>query len=140
MLRVKTTRLEITWEKWKPRAWAELMKGTVCCANIKDWKARLWGCIQLTQAETAFTSWRSKLRPIASEKSELNILVCFMAYVLWKMLGQMCKRASLGDEPRQVLDEISQIKVVDVIMSTKQGTKITQCCISQPTISQAILL
>jgi hypothetical protein len=57
-------------------------------------------------------------------------------YVLWKMLGQMCKRAGLGDEPRQV----PQIKVVDVIMSTRQVIQITKCCISQPTESQGILV
>ena len=52
----------------------------------------------------------------------------------------MCKRAYLGNEPRKVLDEIAQIKVVDVVMPTKQGTTITKCCISQPTQAQAILL
>jgi len=69
-----------------------------------------------------------------------HVLVCVLAYGRWKMRGQMCKRAGLGDEPRQVLNEISQIKVVDVIMPTRQETKITKCCISQPTISPVILL
>ena len=71
--------------------------------NIKDWKAQdLWEAyIQLTQAETAFRIHKSdlKLRPIWHQKEErvkAHILVCFLAYVLWKMLGQMCKRAGLG--------------------------------------------
>ena len=99
----------------------------------------------MTQAETAFRIQKSdlKIRPIWHQKEErvkAHILVCFLAYVLWKMLGQMCKRAGIGDEPRKVLDEIAQIKVVDVIMPTKQGTKITKCCIAQPTETQSILL
>jgi transposase len=142
-------KVEISWEKVEAwRDWAELSEGYYMLrTNIQDWKAQdLWEAyIQLTQAETAFRIYKSdlKLRPIWHQKEErvkAHILVCFLAYVLWKMLGQMCKRAGLGDEPRQVLDDISQLKIVDVIMSTKQGTKITKCCISQPTISQAILL
>jgi len=145
----KDHKVEIAWEKvegW--RSWAELSEGYYMLrTNIKDWKAQdLWEAyIQLTQAETAFRIHKSdlKMRPIWHQKEDrvkAHILVCFLAYVLWKMLGQMCKRAGLGDEPRQVLDEISQIKVVDVIMSTKQGTKITKCCIAQPTESQGILV
>ncbi len=40
--------------------------------------------------------------------------VCFLAYVLWKMLSQLCWRADLGAEPRRVFEELSKIKVVDV--------------------------
>lgn len=145
----KDNKVEIDWEKVEAwRVWAELSEGYYMLrTNIKDWKAGdLWEAyIQLTQAETAFRIHKSdlKLRPIWHQKEErvkAHILVCFLAYVLWKMLGQMCKRAGLGDEPRQVLKEIAQIKVVDVIMSTKQGTKITKCCIAQPTEAQSILL
>jgi transposase len=115
--------------------------------NITDWPAgELWEAyIQLTQAENAFRIQKSdlKIRPIWHQKEDrvkAHILVCFLAYVLWKMLGQMCKRAGLGNEPRQVFDEIAQIKVVDVTMPTKQGTMITRRCISQPTKAQAVLL
>ena len=54
------------------------------------------------------------------ERVQAHILVCFMAYVLWKMLGQMCKKAGMSNEPRKVFDEIAQIKAVDVIMPTRQ--------------------
>jgi transposase len=67
--------------------------------NIKGWKAEdLWEAyIQLTQAETAFRINQSdlKIQPIWHQKEErvkAHILVCFLAYVLWKMLGQMCKK------------------------------------------------
>ena len=59
---------------------------------------------------------------------------------LWKMLGQMCQRAGLGTEPRKVLDELSQIKAVDVVMPTMQGSVLRRRCIAQPTKAQATLL
>jgi transposase len=141
--------VEIAWrkiEEW--RKWAELSEGYYMLrTNITDWKAQdLWEAyIQLTQAETAFRIQKSdlKIRPIWHQKEDrvkAHILVCFLAYVLWKMLGQLCKKAGLGNEPRQVFDEIAQIKVVDVVMPTKQGTVITKRCISQPTKAQSVLL
>ena len=141
--------VEITWQKLEEwRQWATLSEGYYMLrTNITDWQAEdLWEAyIQLTQAETAFRIQKSdlKIRPIWHQKEDrvkAHILVCFLAYVLWKMLGQMCKKASLGSEPRQVFDEIAQIKVVDVVMPTKQGTVITKRCISQPTKAQSILL
>ncbi len=140
---------ELMWQKVEDwRQWAELSEGCYMLrTNIVDWDAKaLWEAyIQLTQAETAFRIQKSdlKIRPIWHQKGErvrAHILVCFLAYVLWKMLGQICKRAGLGNEPRKVFDEIAQIKVVDVVMPTKQGTTITKRCIAQPTKAQSILL
>jgi len=145
----KSGQVEIAWQKEEAwREWAELSEGYYMLrTNIKDWPAgELWEAyIQLTQAETAFRIQKSdlKIRPIWHQKEDrvkAHILVCFLAYVLWKMLGQMCKKAGLGTEPRQVFEEIAQIKVVDVTMPTKQGTVITKRCISQPTKAQAVLL
>jgi transposase len=140
---------EVVWhkvEEW--RAWAELSEGCYLLrSNITDWKAEeLWHAyIQLTEAEAAFRIQKGdlRIRPIWHQKEErvqAHILVCFLAYVLWKMLGQMCKRTGLGSEPRKVLDEIAQIKAVDVVMPTKQRQVIRNRCIAQPTKSQAILL
>ena len=67
-------------------------------------------------------------------------MVCFLAYVLWKTLGRMCRAAGLGEEPRRVFQELSKIKVVDVILPTRRGVEIRKRCITQPTEHQAILL
>ena len=148
---------EVAWEKLEEwRAWAELSEGCYLLrSNITDWEAEeLWRAyIQLTEAEAAFRIQKGdlRIRPIWHQKDErvqAHILVCFLAYVLWKpalersegMLGQMCKRAGLGSEPRKVLDEIAQIKMVDVVMPTKQGTVIRNRCVAQPTKAQAVLL
>lgn len=140
---------EVVWrvvEEW--RAWAELSEGCYLLrSNITDWSAEdLWRAyIQLTEAEAAFRIHKGdlRIRPIwhqREERVEAHILVCFLAYVLWKMLGQMCKRAGLGNEPRKVFDEIAQIKAVDVVLPTRQGTILRKRCIAQPTNAQAILL
>lgn len=60
-----------------------------------------------------------KIRPVWHQKEEgvqTHILVCFPAYVLWKMLGQMCRRAGLGNELRKVIDEIDRKKAVDIAL------------------------
>jgi transposase len=141
------TRLE--WEKkerW--REWAELSEGCYLLrSNVTEWSDEdLWTAyIQLTEAEAAFRIQKSDLciRPIWHQKTDRvlgHILVCFLAYVLWKTLGQMCRRAGLGDEPRRVFEELSRIKVVDVVLPTRNGVTITKRCIARPTDHQMILL
>jgi hypothetical protein len=47
-----------------------------------------------------------------------HILVCFLAYVLWKTLAGWMHRAGLGDAPRTLLEELAQIKSGDVLLPT----------------------
>jgi len=68
------------------------------------------------------------------------ILVCFLAYVVWKIIGQMCNKAGLGDESRRIFAEISKIKMVDVVLPARTGIEIRRRCIAQPNKHQAILL
>jgi transposase len=139
----------VAWKKvdvW--RDWAALSEGCYLLrSNVNEWSAEeLWTAyIQLTEAEAAFRIHKSdlSLRPIWHQKAErvqAHILVCFLAYVLWKTLGQLCRRAGIGDEPRRVFDELGQIRVVDVVMPTKQGPVIRKRCVTRPTDHQAILL
>jgi len=99
----------------------------------------------LREAEAAFRIHKSDLvlRPIWHQKEErvlAHILVCFLAYVLWKTLGQMCQRAGLGHEPRRLFEVLGKIPLVDVVLPTRQGTEIRRRCITQPSDHQAILL
>jgi len=95
------------------RDWAALSEGCyILRSNVTDWKDQdLWEAyIQLTEAEGAFRIHKSdlSLRPVWHQKPDrvqAHILVCFLAYVLWKTLAQLCRQAGLGDEPRKVLDE-----------------------------------
>lgn len=140
---------DVKWEKVEAhRQWSELSEGCYLLrSNITDWSPEdLWKAyIQLTEAETAFRIHKSdlQLRPIWHQKKErvqAHILVCFLAYVIWKTFAQLCKRAGLGDEPRQIFDELSQIKMVNVVMKAKDGTKIRRRCIAEPTKEQKVLL
>jgi len=116
-------------------------------SNIEDWSAEhLWQAyIHLTDAEAAFRIQKSDLvlRPIWHQKQHrvaAHIFVCFLAFVLWKCLGQMCKEGGLGNEPRKVIDEIKRIKLADVILPTRKGIDIKLQCVSQPDTHQKILL
>jgi len=62
------------------------------------------------------------------------------SYVLWKFLGQLCAKAGLGDEPRRVLAELSELRAVDVLLPTKDGREIRTRCVTQPSEHQKILL
>jgi transposase len=139
----------LTWEKVETwRNWARLSEGCYLLrSNVSDWTApELWRAyMQLTEAEAAFRIHKSdlSLRPIWHQKKErvqAHVLVCFLAYVLWKTLGQMCQAAGLGDEPRKVFDEIAAIQTVDVILPTRCGRTIRKRCVGKPTEHQAILL
>ena len=142
-------RTQLKWRKVEAwRRWAELSEGCYLLrTNVKDWTAEeLWKAyIQLTEAEAAFRIQKSdlRIRPIWHQRRnrvEAHILVCFLAYVLWKTLAQRCQRAGLGDEPRKVLDELKAIQLVDVVLPTKKGVELRRRCVSRPTQHQAILL
>ena len=83
------------------------------------------------------------IRPIWHQKEDrvlAYMFVCFIAYVLWKLLGQLCIKAGLGNEPRRVLDELSEIDSMDVVLPTKSGLEIRTRCVSNPSDHQQILL
>jgi transposase len=139
----------LAWSKkdeW--RDWARLSEGCYLLrSNVSDWSAEdLWNAyIQLTEAESAFRINKSDLsiRPIWHQKKErvqAHILVCFLAFVLWKTLSRLCAKSGLGDEPRRVLDELAQIQMGDVVLPTRDGRELRRRCVAKPTKHQAILL
>jgi len=142
-------KLKLIWQKKDDRKnWAQLSQGCYLLrSNIEDGSAeQLWQAyIHLTDAEAAFRIQKSDLvlRPIWHQKQHrvaAHIFVCFLAFVLWKCLAQMCKKGGLGNEPRKVIDEIKQIKLADVILPTRKGIDIKLQCVSQPDPHQKILL
>lgn len=142
-------RAKVTWTKNDSlRKWATLTDGCyVLRSNVKDWtNEELWQAyMQLTEAELAFRIQKSdlRIRPVWHQKEDrvlAHILVCFLAYVLWKTLAQLCRRAGLGDEPRRVFDELGELRMMDVILPTSEGIEIRRRCVSQPNEHQSILL
>jgi transposase len=128
--------------------WAAISEGAyVLRTNIEDWSdEQLWKAyIQLTQAEAAFRIHKDQLhvRPIwhqRADRVQAHILVCFLAFVLWKCLEMWQQRAGLGSSPRTVLEELARIQSHDVILPTATLGDIHLRCIAQPDAPQAALL
>jgi len=145
--------LSISWtrnKKWND--WAAISEGCYLLrTNLTETDpATLWKrYIQLTEAEWAFriTKDELRIRPIWHQKEErvlAHILICFLAYVLWKSLAQWMNRAGLGDAPRTVIEEFAKIKSGDVVLPAKMadGSKrtIRLRCVTTPDNAQKILL
>jgi transposase len=140
--------------KWSMRPewddWAKLTEGTyILRSNIHDWTDQeLWKTyIQLSEAEAAFRIQKSDLclRPIWHHKQDrikAHILICFLAYVLWKTLQQWQSRAGLGDSPRTILTELSRIHAADIVLPLADGSKreFRLRCVVRPDREQALLL
>jgi len=128
--------------------WAALSEGAYLLrSNITDWSdEQLWKAyIQLTQAEAAFRIQKDQLRirPIWHQRADrvlAHILVCFLAFVLWKTLEMWQQRAGLGNSPRTILEELARIQSHDVILPTASQGEIRLRCVTQPDAAQAALL
>ena len=143
--------LKLSWgrqSQWQD--WAALSEGTyILRTNVSQWSdEELWNTyIQLTEAEAAFRVHKSDLglRPIwhhKRERIEAHILICFLAYVLWKTLQQWQSRAGLGDSPRTILTELSRIQSADIVLPLADGSQreLRLRCVVRPEREQAILL
>jgi transposase len=128
--------------------WAAISEGTYLLrSNIGDWSdQQLWKAyIQLTQAEAAFRIQKDQLnlRPIwhqREDRVQAHILVCFLAFVLWKCLEMWQSRAGLGNSPRTILEELARIQSNDVVLPTPTLGQIRLRCVTQPDAAQAALL
>src|SRR5712671_4403298 len=127
--------------------WAALSEGAYLLrSNICDWSdQQLWKAyIQLTQAEAAFRIQKDQLnlRPIwhqREDRVQAHILVCFLAFVLWKSLEMWQSRAGLGNSPRIILEELKRIQSQDVVLPTAAHGQIRLRCVTQPDPAQAAL-
>jgi transposase len=146
-------RLSITWtrnRRWSD--WTEMSEGCYLLrtnlTNVDP--GTLWKrYIQLTEAEWAFriTKDELKIRPIWHQKEErvlAHILVCFLAYVLWKALAQWMRGGRLGDAPRTLVEELAKIKSGDVVLPARwaDGTEriVHLRCVTTPDEAQKVLL
>jgi transposase len=128
--------------------WAALSEGAYLLrSNIEDWSdQQLWKAyIQLTQAEAAFRIQKDQLnvRPIwhqREDRVQAHILVCFLAFVLWKSVEMWQCRAGLGNSPRTILEELARIQSHDVVLPTATHGDIRLRCVTQPDAAQAALL
>lgn len=130
------------------RDWAELADGCYLLrTNLHGYKAdELWRIyIGLTQIEDSFRISKHDLglRPIYHQKqdrTQAHILVCFLALVLWRTLQHWMSACGLGQAPRKLLEEMAQVRSLDVILPTAVGPELRQRVVSRPENHLAILL
>jgi len=106
--------------------------------------------IQLTEAEWAFRITKDELaiRPVwhhTADRVKGHILVCFLAYAMWKTLAQLMRAGGLGDAPRTVLEEFARVKSGDVVLATRTadgrpGKTLRLRCVTSPDEGQKVLL
>ncbi len=116
-------------------------------SNVEKWtEAEIWKTyIQLTQVEEAFRVHKSELgiRPVwhhREDRVQAHILVCFLAYVLWKFLEQWQSRAGLGNAPRTILDEMGQIQSGDIVLPITTGERIKLRSVVSPENAQKFII
>lgn len=143
--------LTITWTR------DEKKKSELCgCHLLRTNTAetdpvKLWQqYIQLVDAEWAFriTKDELELRPVwhqNKERVQAHILVCFIAYAMWKTLGGWMKASGLGDSPRQLLEEMAAVKTGDIILPTRAsdntpGPTLMIRCVTRPDAHTDVLL
>ncbi|OHB82156.1 MAG: hypothetical protein A2W31_14455 [Planctomycetes bacterium RBG_16_64_10] len=91
-----------------------------------------------------------EIRPIwhhQEDRVKAHILVCFLAYVLWKALGGWMHRSGLGDAPRTLVEESAKIKSGDVVLSVRSvpadgepDREVRLRCVTEPDAAQRVLL
>jgi transposase len=130
------------------REWAELSDGCYLLrTNLKDQDAAtLWKTyIGLSQIEDCFRISKHDLglRPIYHQKpgrTQAHILVCFLALVMWRTLQQWMCGCGLGTAPRKLLEEMAEIRSLDVVLPTGVGKDLRLRTVSRPEQHLAILL
>ena len=83
--------------------------------------------IQLTEVEDAFRTEKHDLgmRPIyhrKQDRTQAHILVCFLALAMWRTLQQWMKASGLGTAPRKLIEEMREVKSLDVLLPAKDKT------------------
>jgi len=83
--------------------------------------------IQLTEVEDAFRTEKHDLgmRPIyhrKQDRTQAHILVCFLSLAMWRTLQQWMKASGLGTAPRKLIQEMREVRSLDVLLPAKDKT------------------
>jgi transposase len=141
--------ISLTWQcSLREHARQLLSQGCYALAtNIAGWtESDVWKAyIQLTEVEDAFRmqKWQLEMRPIHHQKErrvQAHILICFLSYVLWKVMEQWQSQAGLGNSPRTIFEELGHIHSGDIVLPTTTGECIRLRSIVKPERPQKIIL
>lgn len=133
-------------------------------ADVGEWAARADGCYLLRTNLTdrdAGTLWKTYmglsqvedcfrvvkhdlgLRPVyhhKAERTQAHILVCFLSLVLWRTLQQWMAGCGLGTAPRKLLEEMAEVRSMDVVLPTGAGPELRLRTVSRPEAHLSLLL
>jgi len=107
---------------------------------------KLWTMyLQLTQVEQAFKDLKGDLgvRPIYHQKDsriEAHIMVSFLAYCVHITLREKLRRHAPGLTPRQALDHLGKMQMIDVHLPTTDGRELLLRRRTEPNTEQQLLL
>jgi len=82
------------------------------------------------------------MRPIYHQKkdrTQAHILVCFLALSMWRTLQQWMKASGLGTAPRKLIEEMREVKSLDVLLPARDKT-IRLRVVSTPSKELKVLL
>jgi transposase len=162
----KRPQLEWSWDRAKYKQALAADGAYLLRSNQPGWTARqFWETyIQLTVVERAFRVLKSELllRPIwhhYSGRTRAHVMVCVLAYALWKTLDHLAKRAGLVTEirkpdprrprsspkprrmtPQVILRELGKVKIGDILMKTTDGRQLVLRRVARPKPAQARIL
>jgi len=158
----------VRW-KWKTEAIRSVLLqdgAYLLQSNYGQWSAeKFWETyMQLTVAEKAFRVLKSELliRPMWHRyegRVEAHVMICVLAYALWKTLDHLAKQAGLETQirkpdaarpnaspkprpmsPETILREISQVKIGDILLETSDGRQLALRRVARPMPEQARIL
>jgi hypothetical protein len=88
---------------------------------------------------TRVTEWHQK-----EDRVRSHVLICFLAYAMWKTLAGWMKGAGLGDAPRTLLYEFAKIKSGDIVLPAESAggirTTVRLRYVTEPGAEQKTLL
>jgi transposase len=128
--------------------WADKTQGNYLLrTNItEDDPRKLWKIyMQLNQAENAFRTSKSDLglRPIYHQKEhrvQAHIFICFLALSMWRCLEMWMETSGLGKSPNKLLEELREIRTVDVLLPVKDRGNLRLRVVVKPEKHAQILL
>jgi transposase len=164
--KAKPAGLSWTWLREKFRAALAGDGAYLLRSNQDGWTAtEFWETyIQLTVVERAFRVLKSELllRPVwhhYSGRTQSHMMICVLAYALWKTLDHLAKsagletqihkpdphRAKASPEPRPmtpevILRELGQIAIGDIELETTDGQKLALRRVARPMGEQKRIL
>jgi hypothetical protein len=159
---------ELSWQWHVPKFRAALARdgAYLLRSNQSGWSAEaLWETyMQLTVVEHAFRVLKSELllRPVwhhYSGRTKAHVLVCVLAYALWKTLDHLSKQAGLETEirkpdqrrgnavpksrpmtPEVILRKLGELRIGDILLETTDGGKLALRRVARPDKEQAKIL